>query len=115
MIKRGETLERRWAVVHAGRRDQYQVALALQEHGALQQLITDFYTPDVLLRSLDRTSPATADFFRRRRGADISSGLASSSLIQALGPEFARLLHIDPNRSYAKLDALMSRRALRYA
>ena len=32
-------------VVHAGRRDDYQMALALQEYGMLKCLITEFYSP----------------------------------------------------------------------
>jgi len=35
----------RAVVVHAGRRDQYQVALALHEAGLLEKLVTDFYFP----------------------------------------------------------------------
>ncbi|RTZ00894.1 glycosyltransferase [Flavobacterium sp. RSP49] len=35
----------KYIVVHAGRRDDYQVALALAEENSLQFLVTDFYTP----------------------------------------------------------------------
>lgn len=35
----------KYIVVHAGRRDDYQVALALAEHNNLKFLVTDFYTP----------------------------------------------------------------------
>lgn len=37
--------EKKYIVVHAGRRDDYQVALALVEHSKLECLVTDFYAP----------------------------------------------------------------------
>jgi glycosyltransferase involved in cell wall biosynthesis len=38
-------MTRKAVVVHAGRRDNYQVALALQEAGLLEKLVTDVYLP----------------------------------------------------------------------
>lgn len=38
-------MNKTFIVVHAGRRDDYQVALALHEAGMLKYLVTDFYTP----------------------------------------------------------------------
>ena len=35
----------RWVVVHNGARDGYQLALALEEAGALEALVTDWYSP----------------------------------------------------------------------
>lgn len=35
----------RWTVVHKGARDSYQVALALEEAGTLDTLVTDWYSP----------------------------------------------------------------------
>ncbi|MEL6721478.1 MAG: hypothetical protein AAFP82_22455, partial [Bacteroidota bacterium] len=36
-------------VAHAGSRDHYQLALALQEANLLEKLVTDFYSPEWLL------------------------------------------------------------------
>jgi glycosyltransferase involved in cell wall biosynthesis len=40
-----ENSEKKFIVVHAGRRDDYQIALALNEKGFLKYLVTEFYSP----------------------------------------------------------------------
>jgi glycosyltransferase involved in cell wall biosynthesis len=43
-------MRRRFVTAHAGARDQYQLSLALFEAGLLEELVTDFYAPDLLFR-----------------------------------------------------------------
>ena len=104
-------MARHWAVVHAGRRDHYQVAVALHDVGALQRLITDFYTPDLLLRLLDRWRPRTAALFRARHNPSLPSRLTSSNAIQAIGPSIFLRLGLHSPRNEAWFDTRLSRRA----
>ena len=64
-----------YVAVHAGSRDGYQVALALEEAGRLQRLVTDYYDPSAprWLRWLLRKIPATKGSARR-----FSRGLAGA-------------------------------------
>lgn len=104
---------RRWAVVHAGRRDDYQVALALHEDGALQSLLTDFYTPD-WLRRLTRDWRWVPGLNSRTRSG-LPSHLTRNDLIQALGPLAIRWARIEPIGPNLWLEARLSQRASRFA
>jgi len=59
-------------VVHAGGRDQYQVALALHEANLLERLVTDFYAPDTKLGPF---SARDTEIFARRLGRRYSEAL----------------------------------------
>jgi len=52
-------------VVHAGGRDQYQVALALHEANLLERLVTDFYAPNTKIGPF---SARDTDIYARRLG-----------------------------------------------
>ena len=47
-------------VSHAGNRDYYQIALALQELSALDSLVTDVYIPDLLNNFFNKNQPITS-------------------------------------------------------
>ncbi len=67
---------RRAVVVHAGARDAYQVALALQEAGLLETLVTDLFWPDnfpLLDRLLLQLSPRVYKLLHQRGKAGLSS------------------------------------------
>ena len=58
----------KFIVVHAGRRDDYQVALALYEDQMLYCLITDYYSPDCwFFQMLSRISPSKVTNLINRR------------------------------------------------
>ena len=65
------TQQRRAVVVHAGARDGYQLALALEESGQLEALVTDlFWSPETLAgQVLSRALPAGLQGLLRRRSA----------------------------------------------
>jgi glycosyltransferase involved in cell wall biosynthesis len=107
-------MARHWAVVHAGRRDHYQVAVALHDAEALQRLLTDFYTPDLLLRWLERWRPGRAALFRARHNPSLPSRLTSSNAVQAIGPSILHRLGLQAPRTEAWFDAHLSRRAARF-
>lgn len=63
-----------------GMADYYQSAVALAERGRLARVVTDVYTPDVLLALGDRLPRRAADLLRRRSAAGLPSRLVTSSL-----------------------------------
>lgn len=65
-------MRERFVIAHAGARDQYQLSLALFESGLLEELVTDFYAPDLLFR----LSP---DQFGRRYCPGLTSSAVSQS------------------------------------
>ncbi len=105
---------RRAVVVHAGRRDQYQVALALQEGGLLERLVTDIYFPldqPWFLRTVGRLFSAA--WLRKR----YCNGLPSAKVrcaVPALAVIAAQRL-LPAANLYPLSDALLGRMAARLA
>jgi glycosyltransferase involved in cell wall biosynthesis len=66
-------LQHRYGVVVYGRRDHYQVALALHEAGALERVFTDFYSPHWLVKLTDRVFPPASRRLRLRYHHDLST------------------------------------------
>lgn len=117
MIKGAKTRDANGNGVAAGRFvcvfnrhcDEYQVALALEEAGLLECLVTDFYAPGGPVR---RVLPR---FLRRRSVPGLpperTRSVLSSFLLQALG----QMLRVPMLRMFAFTDALLARAAGRMA
>jgi glycosyltransferase involved in cell wall biosynthesis len=74
-----------YTCVFRGSRDEYQVAAALAEAGRLDALVNDFYTPDALMRLVERYAPEPAvEYFARRHCDLLPSRLVRGSLRDAL-------------------------------
>lgn len=74
----------KYIVVHAGRRDDYQVALALADRNLLECLITDFYAPfdTFLIGNLLKTLPQSIQIrLKKRYKEGLSSNLVTISFL----------------------------------
>lgn len=94
----------KFIVAHAGARDHYQLALGLQEGGILEQLVTDWYTPD-MIHSLFPSKTSN----RYRKG--LSSGKVTCSIgalayaaKMKFNKSFADNIHKDTILSNAAMD-----------
>jgi glycosyltransferase involved in cell wall biosynthesis len=110
-------LAHKYSVVFYGNRDGYQVPFALQEAGALSHLLTDFYSPDWLVRLARRFRSLPC---RRRIEARSHSSVPSASsqtclLVKALYSLLLQLRGIPANERDRYLDSLLSRVALNHA
>src|SRR5215471_9338439 len=87
-----------------GRRDYYQVPIALAEAGLLEEFVTDVYAKDSL-KSIGKLSPArVADKLLARRAAAIPDQRVTCIWRSAV-EEFLRLrLGSSPSETFAKLD-----------
>ncbi len=98
-----------------GRRDSYQVPLALAEQGSLDQLITDFYTPD-WMRSLATHLPAKwQSKLLSRWDAGIPAQRVKSLLPATFLEHSRHRLGYSPAATYAELDQYFSRSAAKQA
>lgn len=101
----------RYVVGHAGRRDYYQVAVALAAKGRLETLVTDTYCPDVLARYVQALPASVRSVALRRRAPGLSSQLVSSrdaAVLTAI--EAARRVRNRPHRlTVGKLGARAAR------
>ena len=82
----------KYIVVHAGRRDDYQVALALAESGGLHCLVTDFYAPfdSFGWRFLLKAVPNKFQLVLNKR---YKVGLSSTLVVQSKSAIFYAFLH----------------------
>jgi hypothetical protein len=105
----------RYVVGHAGRRDYYQVAVALAARGRLETLVTDTYCPDVVARYVHALPASLRSVALRRRAPGLSSKLVSSrdsAVLTAI--EAARRLGNRPHRlTLGKLGARAGRVVVR--
>jgi glycosyltransferase involved in cell wall biosynthesis len=93
----------KYIVVHAGRRDDYQVAFALAEAGALHCLVTDFYAPldGFGMRLVSKILPKKIhSILAKRYKFGLSSSLVVSSLPAIV---YAALYSITKNIKYSTL------------
>ncbi|WP_231427788.1 glycosyltransferase family 4 protein [Pedobacter sp. Leaf250] len=93
----------KYIVVHAGRRDDYQVALALAENDSLKYLVTDFYVPfdSILFGVILRSMP---DFVLSKLSKRYKKGLSSRfTVISFLSIFFEFLLVLTKNVKYSTL------------
>lgn len=106
----------KYIVVHAGRRDDYQVALALAEQGLLECLVTDFYAPydHPLLGRMMRSLPAA---IKSRLDKRYKPGLPSTLVkISLMSVFWQMLLSLTKNLKYStKKDNALGYAARRYA
>lgn len=83
----------KYIVVHAGRRDDYQVALALAEENVLKFLVTDFYAPydSILIGNLIKILPKSiqSKFLKRYK-----PGLSSTLVFISYRSIFYEILYI---------------------
>jgi glycosyltransferase involved in cell wall biosynthesis len=110
-------LAHKYSVVFYGNRDGYQVPLALQEAGALSRLITDFYSPDWLVRLARRfrSLPCRHQLEARSHLSIPSASSESCLLIKSLYGLLLHLRGIPANERDRYLDSLLSRVALNHA
>ncbi len=116
-----EPLARKAVVVHAGARDAYQLALALQEHGLLDRLFTDLFWPAgaTLANRIARHIPA----LHRQALQRSAPGLPFSSVklnalrgLLCLGVEHVRRVPSAlRRRAHRTADAALGRAAGRWA
>jgi glycosyltransferase involved in cell wall biosynthesis len=95
--------KQRFVVAHAGARDHYQLALGLQEAGMLDQLVTDWYTPDLLY-----------SLFPARTGNRYRQGLGSGKVNNCIAA-LAYAVKMKFNKSFADnihKDRLLSKAAM---
>ena len=98
-----------------GRRDDYQVPLALAETSQLECLVTDFYSSEAWEKVARRIAPSLQSTLKKRWKDGLSSAAVRSS---ALGFMIERVLGLGrpPSISVQDLfDALLSRKAARLA
>ena len=101
----------KYVVGHAGRRDYYQVAVALAAKRRLETLVTDTYCPDVIARHVHALPASMRSVALRRRAVGLSSHLVSSRDAAVLTlMESARRVRNRPHRLTAgKLGARAAR------
>lgn len=69
--------ERTYVCVFRGSRDHYEVAIALAERGKLDSLVTDFYTPDALMKALEHAPVRVREYFLKRHSPQLPSRLTT--------------------------------------
>jgi glycosyltransferase involved in cell wall biosynthesis len=110
-------LARKYSVVTYGNRDGYQIPFALQEAGALSRVLTDFYSPDWLVRLSRRLRllPFSQKIESRCHSHISSTSSQSCFLAKSLYGLLLQLRGIPANERDRYLDSLLSRVALTYA
>jgi glycosyltransferase involved in cell wall biosynthesis len=110
-------LARRYSVVTYGNRDGYHVPFALQEAGALSHILTDFYSPDWLVRLARRfpTLPLSQKIQARSHSHISSSSATNCFLAKSLFGFILQLRGIPANQRDRYLDSFLSRVALKHA
>jgi glycosyltransferase involved in cell wall biosynthesis len=99
-------------VVFQGKRDYYQLPLALADEGALSRLYTDVYCPDQLARVIRRVPGRTSERLRGRRVDGLPSRLVRSSVVaQAVAVTALRRLGRDAKDAFDKLEFDLGRKA----
>jgi glycosyltransferase involved in cell wall biosynthesis len=105
-----------YAVVVYGRRDHYQVALALHEAGALDRVFTDYYAPHWLVRLADRLDPPLGRKLRLRHHPSLSARYFEGDLFKKqLLFHYWGCRGLTLQQRYALLNDFLSDRAARYA
>ena len=98
---------RKAIIAHAGSRDHYQLALALNETGALEQLITDFYSPYFL----QKLSP----YFQKRYRYGLENSKVHNSY-KVILMQILRLINKENDDTFfRKQDNILSEIALKKA
>ena len=107
-------LARQFSVVSYGNRDAYQIPYALLEVGALSSLLTDFYSPDWLVRLSRRLrlAPLTQKVESRCHPRISSVFSRNCFCAKSLHSLFLRLRGIPVNERDRYLDSLLSKYAL---
>jgi glycosyltransferase involved in cell wall biosynthesis len=98
-----------------GRRDGYQIPLALAEDGRLDQFITDFYSPEWLRSLADRFSPQRRQKILSRLEPGIPEQQVKSLLFTTALEHLRHRLGRSRTATYAVLDQVFSRAAARRA
>lgn len=102
---------KKYCVVHVGARDHYQLAQALNEKEMLARLLTDFYTPDFLIRLAGNQLPK----LYARYNKNLSSKLVHNNLFSKIYIESNAYLTGKSNFHKNKiLDRYFSKQALYY-
>ena len=110
------SLQHRYGVVVYGRRDHYQVALALHEARALERVFTDFYAPHWLVNLAERVVPPLARKLRLRHHPSLNAGYFEGDLLKKqLLFHYWRCRGLTLDRRHALLNDFLSSRAARYA
>lgn len=105
----------KFVTAFAGRRDGYQVPLALAEAGRLEQLITSGYaTPPVRLAGRVLPAPARAKLFARRC-VGLPDGRVTAVWRAEAYEQFGRFLRLSPPRYWSKVNRTLSEAAGREA
>ncbi|MDW8317200.1 MAG: glycosyltransferase family 4 protein [Anaerolineae bacterium] len=108
-------MKHRYGVVAYGRRDHYQIPLALHEASALTRVFTDFYAPHWLIALAAHLDGSLADRLRRRHHPNLSAGYFSSDWpISQLISRYLGWRGRTLAERYAALDKFLSRRAARF-
>ena len=94
-------------VVHAGSRDHYQLALALNERNLLEKLITDFYSPEIL--------QFLFPYFKKRYKNGLQSKKVRNSYHIVLNQILQKFVNTHQEIFYRKQDKKLSEIALKYA
>jgi glycosyltransferase involved in cell wall biosynthesis len=108
-------LKHRYGVVVYGRRDHYQVQLALHEAGALDRVFTDFYAPHWMIALAERISMPLAQTLRLRHHPELSARYFSGDwlkkelIFRSLGWRGQTLAE-----RYDVLERFLSQRVARY-
>ncbi|MEM4203637.1 MAG: glycosyltransferase family 4 protein [Candidatus Methanomethylicaceae archaeon] len=108
-------LKHRYGVVAYGRRDHYQVPLALHEANALARVFTDFYASHWLIALTDHFGGSTAQRFRLRHHPELSARYFSGDWpVTQLISRYLRWRGCTLAERYAVLNEFLSRRAARF-
>ncbi len=94
-------------ITHAGSRDHYQVALALNEIDALQELVTDFYSPGLLQRLLP--------YFKKRYRKGLENSKVYNSYNVVLLQILQKIKKEQEEVFFRKQDGILSQIALKKA
>ncbi|WP_421693793.1 glycosyltransferase family 4 protein [Aestuariivirga sp.] len=105
----------RYLCAFLGRRDDYQVARALQDFNKLALFCTDFYCPDIFDATLDSLPVGVGKSLRRRRCKGVSSRKVQSDYLLAIANRLFQSIGIPPARIFQFIDAQFSRRIARLA
>jgi glycosyltransferase involved in cell wall biosynthesis len=110
-------LSRQYSVVSYGNRDGYQIPFALHEVGAFSRLLTDFYSPDWLVRLSRRLRSAPLIHkVESRHHPHISSAISRNCFFsKSLYGLILKLRDIPVNERDRYLDSLLSKVSLKHA
>jgi glycosyltransferase involved in cell wall biosynthesis len=109
-------LSRQYSVVSYGNRDAYEIPFALHEVGALSCLLTDFYSPDWLVRLSRRLRSAPfKQAIESRFHPGVSSAFSRNCLLtKSLYDLFLKLRGLSIHERDRHLDCLLSTIALKH-